>query len=239
MEIVRRQKTEWLGKILETKMQTLIDNPNLRGQTYKILKNMIITREILPGKKIIEETLAQEIGVSRTPIREALFRLEHEGIVEIIPRRGAFVVKQSKDDIIEIMQIREVLEALTVRLATPLLEKSDILKLRSCLETLRATPEEERHVIEYNDSELEFHGMLLAKCPNQMLKQMMGMVNARLQIIRLRTVVLPGRAQKSLDEHAAILEMIEKGNAEGAERMMRKHVISVRTMTLENIDAMV
>jgi DNA-binding GntR family transcriptional regulator len=71
-----------------------------------------------------------------------------------------------------------------------------------------------------------------------MLRRMMEMVNARLQIIRLRTVVLPGRAQKTLDEHAAILEMIEKGNAEEAELMMRRHVISVRTMALENIDAM-
>jgi DNA-binding GntR family transcriptional regulator len=224
---------------METKAQKLIDNPNLRGQTYKILKNMIITREILPGKKICEETLAQEIGVSRTPIREALFRLEHEGIVKIIPRRGAFVVKQSKENIIEILQIREVLEALIVRLVTPLLEESDIIELRSCLEKLRATPEEERHVIEYTDSELEFHSLLLRRCPNQMLRQMMAMVNARLQIIRLRTVVLPGRAQKSLDEHAGILEMIEKGNAEEAELLMRRHVISVRTMAVENIDAMV
>lgn len=223
---------------METKVQKLIDNPNLRGQTYKILKNMIITRELLPGKKIIEETLAQEVGVSRTPIREALFRLEHEGIVEIIPRRGAFVVKQSKDDITEVMQIREVLEALIVRLVTPILKESDILELRDSLDRLRTTPEEERHVIEYNDSELEFHGLLLKRCPNQMLKQMMGMVNARLQIIQLRTVVLPGRAQKSLDEHSEILDMIERRNAEEAERLMRKHVISVRTMALENIDAM-
>jgi DNA-binding GntR family transcriptional regulator len=223
---------------METKVQKLIDNPNLRSQTYKILKNMIITREILPGKKISEETLAQEIGVSRTPIREALFRLEHEGIVKIIPRRGAFVVKQSKENIIEILQVREVLEALIVRLVTPLLEESDIRELRSCLEKLRATPEEERHVIEYTDSELEFHDLLRKKCPNQMLRRMMEMVNARLQIIRLRTVVLPGRAQKTLDEHAAILEMIEKGNAEEAELLMRRHVISVRTMALENIDAM-
>jgi len=72
-----------------------------------------------------------------------------------------------------------------------------------------------------------------------MLRRMMEMVNARLQIIRLRTVVLPGRAQKSLDEHVGILEMIEKGNAEEAELLMRRHVISVRTMALENIDAMV
>jgi DNA-binding GntR family transcriptional regulator len=224
---------------METKARKLIDNPNLRDQTYKILKNMIITREILPGKKISEETLAQEIGVSRTPIRETLFRLEHEGIVKIIPRRGAFVVKQSKENIIEILQIREVLEALIVRLVTPLLEASEIRELRSCLEKLRAIPEEERHVIEYTDSELEFHDLLRKKCPNQMLRGMMEMVNARLQIIRLRTVVLPGRAQKTLDEHAGILEMIEKGNAEKAELLMRRHVISVRTMALDNIDAMV
>jgi len=224
---------------METKARKLIDNPDLRSQTYKILKNMIITREILPGKKISEETLAQEIGVSRTPIREALFRLENEGIVKIIPRRGAFVVKPSKENIIEILQIREVLEALIVRLVTPLMEESDIRELRSCLEKLRATPEEERHVIEYTDSELEFHDLLRKKCPNKMLRRMMEMVNARLQIIRLRTVILPGRAQKTLDEHAAILEMIEKGNAEEAELMMRRHVISVRTVALENIDAMV
>jgi DNA-binding GntR family transcriptional regulator len=224
---------------METNNRQLIDSPNLRGQTYKILKNMIITREILPGKKISEETLAQQIGVSRTPIREALFRLENEGIVKIIPRRGAFVVKPSKENIIEILQVREVLEGLVVRLVTPLLEESDIRELRSCLERLLATPEEERHVIEYTDSELEFHDLLRKKCPNPMLRRMMETVNGRLQIIRLRTVVLPGRAQKTLDEHAAILEMIEKRNAEGAERMMRKHVISVRTMAMENIDAMV
>jgi len=220
-------------------MQTLINNPNLRGQTYKMLKSMIITREILPGKKISEETLAQVFGVSRTPIREALFKLENEGIVKIIPRRGAFVIQQSKENIIEILQIREVLEGLVVRLATPLLEESDIRDLRSCLDKLRGIPEQERHVIEYTDSELEFHDLLLRKCPNQMLTQMMGLVNARLQIIRLRTVVLPGRAQKSLDEHAGILERIEKGEAADAELLMRKHVVSVRNMALEHIDAMI
>lgn len=224
---------------MERDMQTLINNPNLRGQTYKMLKSMIITREILPGKKISEETLAQVIGVSRTPIREALFRLENEGIVKIIPRRGAFVIQQSKENIIEILQIRELLEGLVVRLVTPLLEESDIRELRSCLDKLRATPEQERHVIEYTDSELEFHDLLLRKCPNQMLRQIMAMVNARLQIIRLRTVVLPGRAQKSLDEHAGILEQIEKGKAADAELLMRKHVVSVRTMALEHIDAMI
>ncbi len=158
---------------METQSHKLINNEDLRSQTYKILKNMIITREIAPGKKISEETLAQEIGVSRTPIREALFRLEHEGIVKIIPRRGAFVVKPSKENIIEILQVREALEALIVRLVTPLLDESDIRELRSCVEKLRSIPEKERHILDYTDSELAFHDLLRRKCPNQLLRKMM------------------------------------------------------------------
>ena len=72
-------------------MKKTVDSTNLRDQTYDIIKNMIILREIEPGKKINEEHIAKEIQVSRTPIREALCRLENEGIVKIIPRRGAFV----------------------------------------------------------------------------------------------------------------------------------------------------
>jgi DNA-binding GntR family transcriptional regulator len=223
---------------METKLQKLINNPDLRSQTYKILKNMIITREIAPGKKISEEALAQEIGVSRTPIRGALFQLEHEGIVKIIPRRGAFVVKPSKENIVEILQVREVLEALIVRLVTPLLEKSDIRKLRSCVDKLRSIPEKERHILDYTNSELEFHDLLRKKCPNQLLRRMMEEVNGYLQIIRLRTVVLTGRPQKTLDEHTKILEMIEKGKTEEAEMMMRRHVDSVKKTALKNIDAM-
>ncbi len=224
---------------METKAQILIDNPNLRGQTYKILKNMIITREIPPGKKICEETLAQEIGVSRTPIREALCRLEHEGIVKSIARRGSFVTIPSRENIIEILQIREVLEGLVVRLVIPHLQPTDMQNLRDCLEKLRSTPEEARHVMEYTDSEVEFHDILLKKCPNAMLRQMMEMVHTHLQIIRLRTVILPGRAQKTLDEHLQILEAIAKGDAEAAELLMRRHVASVKAVALEHMDTMV
>ncbi len=77
-------------------MERLPERTNLRDQVYDILKKRIILRQINSGKKINEEELAKSLGVSRTPIRETLLRLEHEGIVKIIPRRGAFVVSQSK-----------------------------------------------------------------------------------------------------------------------------------------------
>lgn len=224
---------------MDGKAFKLVDNPNLRGQTYKILKNMIILRKVEPGKKICEETLAREIGVSRTPIREALCRLEHEGIVKIVPRRGAFVADPSQSNIKDILYLREVLEGLVVRLVTPTLTGETLRKLRECLEQLLATPEEQREAIEYTDAEVEFHALLLSQCENQILNKVMEMVYAHLQIVRLRTVVLPGRAKKSLEEHRLILEALEKRDAGQAEAMMRAHVASVRQAVLDNMGAIV
>ena len=96
-------------------MEQVLQHINLRDQVYDILKRRIIFREIESGKKINEEELAQALGVSRTPIRETLVRLEHEGIVKIIPRRGAFVVSQSIEKVIDLLQVREVLEGLVAR----------------------------------------------------------------------------------------------------------------------------
>ena len=99
-------------------MEKLIVNTNLREQIYDILKNMIVHREIQPGEKINEDRVAKETGVSRTPIREALCRLENEKIIEMIPRRGAFVIRQTEATVREVLEIREVLEGLVTRLAT-------------------------------------------------------------------------------------------------------------------------
>ena len=95
-------------------MATQILNTRLRDQVYDILKNMIVHRDIQPGEKIIEELFAKETGVSRTPIREALCRLENEKIIEMIPRRGAFVIQQTEATVREVLEIREVLEGLAV-----------------------------------------------------------------------------------------------------------------------------
>ena len=111
-------------------MKRVVESPNLRDQTYDIIKNMIIVREIEPGKKINEEQLAKEIRVSRTPIREALCRLENEGIVKIIPRRVAFVADLNEINVSEILLIREVLEGLVARLATENMDEKTLDKLK-------------------------------------------------------------------------------------------------------------
>lgn len=220
-------------------MKRVVESPNLRDQTYGIIKNMIIVREIEPGKKINEEQLAKEIRVSRTPIREALCRLENEGIVKIIPRRGAFVADLNEINVSEILLIREVLEGLVARLATENMDEKTLDKLKKALDNVSTLSEEDRDLITYTRSEVDFHALLLSASNNQMLKSMMEIVNAHLQIIRLRTVVIPERAQKTVKEHHRILKAIEKGDANAAEELMRKHVRSVREVALKNLEAMV
>jgi DNA-binding GntR family transcriptional regulator len=220
-------------------MKKTIENTNLRDQTYDIIKNMIILREIEPGKKINEEHIAKEIQVSRTPIREALCRLENEGIVTIIPRRGAFVSDLTETNVREILLIREVLEGLVVRLAVENMDAKTLQKLSKAIEKVSSIPEEDRDLINYTRSEIDFHSILLNASNNQMLKNMMDMVNAHLQIIRLRTVVIPERAKKTVKEHQQILKAIEKRDADSAEELMRKHVCSVREVALRNIESIV
>ena len=220
-------------------MRRVIESPNLRDQTYDIIKNMIIMREIEPGKKVNEEHLAKEIQVSRTPIREALCRLENEGIVKIIPRRGAFVADLTEINVSEILLIREVLEGLVARLATEHMDEKTLDKLKKVLENVSAIPEKDRDLINYTRSEVDFHALLLSASNNRMLKNMMEIVNAHLQIIRLRTVVIPERAPKTVKEHHQILKAIEKKDATSAEELMRKHVRSVRDLALKNIEAIV
>ena len=219
-------------------MEQVLQHINLRDQVYDILKRRIIFREIESGKKINEEELAQALGVSRTPIRETLVRLEHEGIVKIIPRRGAFVVSQSIEKVIDLLQVREVLEGLVARLATENMDPERLDRLKQCLKKVSSTEDPADKLLKYTPADVEFHALLLQACDNELLKNMMESVNAHLQMVRLRTVTLPGRAEQTVREHYEIVAAMEKQDADLAERLMRKHVASVRKDAQKHISLM-
>ncbi|MBU0544519.1 MAG: GntR family transcriptional regulator [Proteobacteria bacterium] len=219
-------------------MRINIENINLRDQIYEILRDMILQREIGPGEKIGEEELSKKIGVSRTPFREALYRLEGEGIIEIIARRGAFVRRQSRATIIEVLEIREVLEGLVVRLVALNLSDKTLGQLQKCLDNIKDTPDEPSQLIKFTHADEEFHQLLLDACQNQMLKNLMATVNIHLQFIRLRTVVIPGRAKKTIREHYEILDAVAQKDASKAEALMRRHIASVREYATEHIENM-
>jgi DNA-binding GntR family transcriptional regulator len=219
-------------------MERLPERTHLRDQVYDILKRRIILRKIESGEKINEEELAKSLGVSRTPIRETLLRLEHEGIVKNIPRRGAFVVSQSKEKVIDLFEVREVLEGLVARLATENMNPALINRLMHSLEKVSSVDGDNNKLLKYTPADVEFHALLLEACGNELLKSMMESVNVNLQMVRLRTVALPGRPEQTVKEHYEIAAAIEKRDSTLAEKLMRKHVASVRKDALKNMPLM-
>jgi len=207
-----------------------IESPNLRERVYEILKRAILFQEIGPGQKIDEE-----LGVSRTPIRESLCRLENEGIVKIIPRRGAFVVKHSKESIIEILLVREVLEGFAARLAVGHIDERTVEEMRSFFRDFSEANICDRSK-DYAQADLKFHTLIAKKSQNSWLMSIMNILNDHIQMLRLRTVALEGRPEHSLLEHRKIIEALERRNPALAESLMRKHIQNVRKSVLRNIE---
>jgi DNA-binding GntR family transcriptional regulator len=212
---------------MNLRMKRLTEYPNLRERVYEILKKSIIFQEIPPGNKIDEESFAKTLGVSRTPIRESLCRLENEGIVKIIPRRGAFVVKHSKERIIEILLVREVL--------VNHMDERTIEEMKSLFRGFSESNIRDQSK-DYVQADLEFHTRIVKKSKNTLLISLMNILNDHVQMLRLRTVALKGRPERSLSEHIRIIEALEKGNSSLAESLMRRHIRNIRKSVLKNIE---
>jgi DNA-binding GntR family transcriptional regulator len=220
---------------MENGTKKLIKFPNLRERVYEIIKRTIIFQEIPQGEKIDEENLAKQLGVSRTPIRESLFRLEKEGIIKIIPRRGAFVVKHSKESIIEILLVREVLEGLATRLAVDHINPQAIDTMKSLFKGFSESNIHDQSN-NYTKVDLEFHNLIIKGSRNDLLMSLMNILNDHIQMLRLRTVALKGRPEQSLREHIDIIDALEKRNTSLAESLMRTHIQNIRESVLKNIE---
>ncbi|MEW6375004.1 MAG: GntR family transcriptional regulator [Thermodesulfobacteriota bacterium] len=220
---------------MEHRIEKLTDYPNLSQRSYEVLKKMIVLHEIPPGEKIDEDFLAQQLGVSRTPIRESLCRLENEGIVKIIPRRGAFVVKHSKEKIIEILLLREVLEGLAARLAADHVDETTIDEMRSLFKDFSESNIRDQSK-NYTQADFKFHTLVVKKSKNSLLMGMMNTLNDHIQMLRLRTVAFRGRPEHSLSEHFKIIEALEKRDPSLAESLMRDHIHNVRESVIRNIE---
>ena len=133
-----------------------VSNLSLGSQAYQEMKRIILEGRIPPGAKLNEGELARALGISRTPIREAINRLEKEGLVEIFPQRGAFVVQFTEKDVYELFLIRENLEGLASRLAAEKVTPASLAKLESCLEGFKE-PFREKDVQRYSREDFKFH----------------------------------------------------------------------------------
>lgn len=196
------------------------------------MKESIVRGEIAAGTKLAETRLAQKLGVSRTPLREAINRLEQDGFVEIIPRRGAYVKKHSLQEILENLELREVLEGLAVRLASRHATPEMIRKMKACFQRF-SERNVEGSISSYAHQNIRFHNLIIQASQNQKLIAIIRNLFDQMDMVRLHTIVLPGRARKSLSEHSAIIGYIEKGQAQKAEKNLRVHIADLRQAVLK------
>jgi len=206
-----------------------LNSTSLRDQAYALLKSAIADTDIYDPKqelRLDERQLTAALGVSRTPIREALSVLEQEGFIRTIPRRGIYIVRKSKREMIEMIQMWAALESMAARLATLSAPDAEIAKLRHIFDEFQNSPPSE-HLCEYSDANIAFHTAVIALGGSQMIIDVTRNLLIHVRAIRRATITQSDRAARSIIDHLKIIEALEKRDTELAERLTRQHTLDL------------
>jgi DNA-binding GntR family transcriptional regulator len=206
-----------------------LNSMSLRDQAYSLLKTAIADTDIYdPNQelRLDERQLTAALGVSRTPIREAFSLLEQEGFIRTMPRRGIFIVRKSKREIIEMIQMWAALESMAARLATLNAPDEDIEKLRHLFDGFQSSPPSE-HLHEYSDANIAFHTAVIALGGSQTIIDTTRNLMIHVRAIRRATITQSNRAARSIIDHLKIIEALEKRDTELAERLTRQHTLDL------------
>lgn len=199
------------------------DTTTLRGRVYQHLRDGILANRIAPGTLLQEVPLAESLGVSRGPIREALGDLAAEGLVTITPRRGAVVASLSKRDFLEAYQVREALEALAVQLAVPRLTEAQFAHLESTQERM-VEADSRGDFLGFFDANIEFHDAWVVAAGNGKLLDVYRRLIGQMVPYRRPSALLRGGLDRSIAEHRDIIEAARDRDAERASALMLQHI---------------
>jgi DNA-binding GntR family transcriptional regulator len=200
-----------------------LENLTLWQRVYDHLREEILSGRLQPGAELAEVALSEQLGVSRGPIREAMGRLAAEGLVTVRPRRGAVVRSLSKDEFLELYQVREALEIMAVRLAVPRLGPDDLAALQSLIDRM-GRHAERGEVGEFFEANGAFHTQLVAASGNRKLQELYGQLVSQMGRFRMRSLTLRGNLQRSVAEHAAILRAARRGDVDRTAHLMSEHI---------------
>jgi DNA-binding GntR family transcriptional regulator len=198
-----------------------VQHENLDDKIYARLRELILDRHLLPGERILVDHLATEMGVSRTPVLNALRRLGQEGAVQVFPRRGIYVRRYGKAEMARLFAVREVLDGLATRLAAARISKTEIdgyVRSFRQHETAQGTPAAIRRYVELDRA---FHCRLMELADNDQLQAAMDSIYMRVFFWQDGVVRPPA---ETIPEHLAILEALRRRDPEGAEAAMRLHI---------------
>jgi DNA-binding GntR family transcriptional regulator len=207
----------------------LADRSTFAERAYVALKDVILSLDVYerPGDvRLDERALAQDLGISRTPVREAMAQLEREGFVRSVPRRGIYVVRKTKQEVIELITAWAALEGMAARLITQKAADADIGKLRKMFTTFE-NGQLHAQLDEYSQVNIEFHQTIIRMSENRVLIDLAENLFAHMRMIRRKTIGEDDRASRSIRDHMNIIQALEARDTERAEALVRDHALGL------------
>jgi DNA-binding GntR family transcriptional regulator len=211
---------------------------SLKDHIYEVLKDGITSMNIYAEDadlRLDERRLSEQLGISRTPIREAIARLEQEGLVTVLPRRGVYIVRKTRAEILELITVWAALESMAARLATQEAEDSRISALRELFTTFENGQVQAR-IDEYSDHNIAFHQAILEMSGCGLLREVAEGLFLHMKGIRARSIGEGDRAKRSIIDHLHIIEALERRDADLAERLVREHALDLAAHVAEHAD---
>lgn len=196
---------------------------SLSSQVFNKIQDDIINGRYKPGDSLVETKLAEELGVSRTPVREAIRQLELEGLVTYIPNKGVYVTGITKRDIEDIYTIRSLVEGLAVRWAIERIEESELKKLEETVELMEYYTEK-GDMEQVTKLDTRFHEIIYDACKSRVLQNTLKNLLRYVKKARLTSLKVPKRAYQSLEEHKQILNAFKNHELEKGEQLMIHHI---------------
>jgi DNA-binding GntR family transcriptional regulator len=210
--------------------------PNLADALYEQMWRRIVNLEFPPGSRLSDEALAKQLGVSRTPMREALYRLSQVGLVRINARRGFFVPTVSASDVAELYDLRTALETHAAREAAPLISADEIAEhvRHQRVADQRATSLLPAAVEDFMRADLQLHDLLLRRAGNGRILRIAADVLGQLSLATMRTAQMPERRMAAIAEHERILAALAEGDADAAATGVGDHIQAVKARVLDD-----
>ncbi len=202
----------------------------LRDVVFETLRDAIIQGRLKPGERLMEIQLAEEMGVSRTPVREAMRKLELEGLIVMVPRKGAYVAGISVKDIVDVFEVRAALESLAAGLAAERITEQELEELERALVQISEASGGNLDAVVQKDT--NFHEIIYRASRNQRLMQIITHLQEQIQRFRTTSLSRPGRTKTAIEEHRKIVEAISERNVELAQALAREHIESAEQSLL-------
>lgn len=204
-------------------LKQIAPEENLGEKVYKAIREYIVRENLKPGSRLSQSSLSEQLGISKTPIKNALVRLEKQGLVNITPRKGTYIASFSKKDVIEVYDVRAGIECMAIQLGNNNFDKKILSRLNKLSQDI-VTYAENKNYKKYIQTDVKFHSLLVEQSGNSRLIKFYTTLKYQMYVIRKQVTNLPGRPEGYYMDHKEIFKALKSGDAESAIKILSRHI---------------